>query len=607
MARTFNALIIGAGKIGASYDSPKDKLFTLTHAHSYTRHPGFKLIGFYDVDQKKAAAAARKWKTKSYKSLSEAFSNNDIDVVSITVPDDLHFSILRQIIKYRPKLVFVEKPLATSKSYGERIIKLYKKFRIPLLVNYNRRFTPEFISEREKIVKGTYGKFLGGVGYYGKGILHNGSHMINTLRFFFEKVSLHSVIESEPDFYEKDPSVSAVLNVADKKFFMRHINSNLYTIFEFDLLFEKTRLRFVDSGFNIERHKIKNGQVHKNYRNMVKDKEIKTTLEQSLYYAADNIFKFLKGKEQLICDGEVALNDLKLCLTISNKAKINKKIMLFSNDTGGANMVFPLVKPLKDRGYKVFLYGKSLSLPKYSEFGLKGLNITREVRKNNLENITKLIKRINPNFIVTGTSAKDPTERFLWQAAAALGIPNFAILDSWVNYEIRFSLGENNGYSLPTKICVVDDTARKKVFIDGLSEEMLITTGNPYFEILLQKNREEIIKNTINSTTLENKNAITVLFISEPISKFYKENFSSENYLGYTEKTILYDVFKSLNRISKLKKLKIKLLIKLHPQDDKSNYDNFIKKFKKNTNMEIYKLNKTKLSNWQLINSADIV
>jgi len=52
-----------------------------------------------------------------------------------------------------------------------------------------------------------------------------------------------------------------------------------------------------------------------------------------------------------------------------------KKILLFSRDPGGANTIFPLVGPLKKKGYSVLLYGKDIALKIYSDHGLSGLNI----------------------------------------------------------------------------------------------------------------------------------------------------------------------------------------------------------------------------------------
>lgn len=341
------------------------------------------------------------------------------------------------------------------------------------------------------------------------------------------------------------------------------------------------------------------------YYDMVKDREIKTSLGLSCYEAVDNIKNFLNGRSDLLCEGTEALQDLKICIAISKKAKINKKILLFSHDLGGANMILPLVKPLQNRGYKVLLYGKRLSLDKYSEFKLKGVNIIKQTGETTPENIDRFIDRVAPDFIITGTSAMDMTERYLWRAASKHKVPSFALLDNWINYSIRFSSGDTTYF--PTKICIVDDSARGKIFMDNLSGDMLLTTGNPYFEFLLKKNEETIKLNESSNRNLKNKNNLTILFVSEPISKFYKLNFNSEKYLGYTEKTIFENIYKSVTKTFKGNDTKIRILIKLHPQDNISGYNKILKKLKRNSKIKVVIVKKYKFSNWNLINSADIV
>ena len=55
------------------------------------------------------------------------------------------------IIKYYKLLNHSKSTEILTSKLSEKIVRLYKTYRIPLLVNYNRRFTPEFITERKRI------------------------------------------------------------------------------------------------------------------------------------------------------------------------------------------------------------------------------------------------------------------------------------------------------------------------------------------------------------------------------------------------------------------------------------------------------------------------
>lgn len=66
MGKSYNVLIIGAGNIGAFFDMPYSKN-VLTHAHAFSKVEGFNLLGFVDVDNKKAIEAANIWNAKALK------------------------------------------------------------------------------------------------------------------------------------------------------------------------------------------------------------------------------------------------------------------------------------------------------------------------------------------------------------------------------------------------------------------------------------------------------------------------------------------------------------------------------------------------------------
>ena len=312
MAKKFNVLIIGAGNIGAFFDSPKSSKI-LTHAHAFSKHPKFKLLGFYDIDNNKAKQAAKIWKVKYFDTLTSAFGKNKVDVVCVAVPDIYHYDVLKNIVKYQPKLVLSEKPLTNSFTTAKKITHLYKKYNIPLLINYSRRFVPEFIKLKNEIDNKKYGKLVTGIGYYGKGILHNGSHLTNLLRYYFGEIKIRRILDREHDYFKNDPSVSAELSIKQANFLLQHVNSQLYTIFEIDLFFEKARIRILNSGFMVEKYLVEESRSFKGYKYLVKKEEYKTSLDYALYYTAEHIYRVLNHKTRLNCPADNALEDIKLC------------------------------------------------------------------------------------------------------------------------------------------------------------------------------------------------------------------------------------------------------------------------------------------------------
>ncbi len=313
MTKVYNVLIVGAGRIGAFFDT-LDNENVLTHAHAFSKHPQFNLIGFVDKDFAIATKAAKLWDCKSFQSINDAFFKNKIDVVVVAVCDEHHYRVLKEVLNYKIQLIFAEKPLTKSLKEAEEIVDLSKEKKIPILVNYSRRFVPKFIDLKNKIRSGELGNFVGGCGYYGKGFLHNGSHLIDLLNYFSLSIERVETISKRYDFFDDDPTISAVLKLKNNTlFFIQGVDCSLYTIFELDLFFEKARIRVVDFGCIIEEYCLNDNSIFNGYRNLNIKQKIKADYSKSLYFAAQNIADFLDDKSELLCIAQDVLSVMKVC------------------------------------------------------------------------------------------------------------------------------------------------------------------------------------------------------------------------------------------------------------------------------------------------------
>jgi len=210
MIPKFSVLIVGAGQIGAFFDTPESPNI-LTHAHAFTKHPNFELLGFMDIVPDNAAKAAAIWGGKPFGSLAEAFAQRIPDVVCVATPDPTHYSFLLEIAQYPVRLIFMEKPFAQNIKEIEHLQHILEQATFSVAVNYSRRFVPEFIQVREAIHRGECGEFMGGAASYGKGLYHNGSHMLNLLEYWLDQFTTAQVLDTIQDCYAHDPSVSAIL------------------------------------------------------------------------------------------------------------------------------------------------------------------------------------------------------------------------------------------------------------------------------------------------------------------------------------------------------------------------------------------------------------
>lgn len=263
---------------------------------------------------------------------------------------------------------------------------------------------------------------------------------------------------------------------------------------------------------------------------------------------------------------------------------MKKKIFMFSRDPGGTSTIMPLVRPLREKGYEVKLYGKDVALNIYHQNGLDAADIMACVNKIGIVEIEEFLRKLSPVCVITGTSIEDFTERYLWLASEKLNIPSFAILDQWINYGIRFSkygsfqsdIYKNDKVHsfLPMKILVMDEIARHEAIGDGLEPAKIEITGQPYFETLMQK-FDQSTRNTIRDSRKQlqvKEDDFLITFASEPVSVDYRSNFDGQAYWGYDEKTIFKELMMAIENIATDFEGKISVIIKLHPREDKNNY-----------------------------------
>lgn len=309
----YKVTIIGSGNIAAGFDTPESKKI-LTHAHAVTEHSDFELSGFYDRDEMRAFEAVRRWGGKAYVDMETAVQNADI--VCCCVPDRFHGSVLKEVAQYHPRLVIAEKPLADKYKEAIEIQKLYEgEDKIPLVVNYSRRFLKEFHHLKHDVK--SYGKFIKGIGYYGKGILHNGSHMIDILQFLLGKVEDIKILGTEIyDFEPDDPSYDVVLKVQQENFYMMAIDCRVVTIFEMELFFEKARVRILNGGEKIEIYHVEASDTYAGYKNYQPIEIRNVNYSGAMIGLMENVSRYLKGEEALNCTIQDGMDVLKICMRI---------------------------------------------------------------------------------------------------------------------------------------------------------------------------------------------------------------------------------------------------------------------------------------------------
>ncbi|MDR0869552.1 MAG: Gfo/Idh/MocA family oxidoreductase [Planctomycetaceae bacterium] len=315
----YNVLIIGGGQIGALYDTPDSPSFR-SHAHCFTEHPRFAKPGIVEPNAEQRRKVADRWNCTTFETLDAALTQT-VDAAVVAVPDFLHYSVLKELAQHQLKLVIAEKPMTKTVKESEEILSLYRSRNIPLCVNYTRRFAPGFAALKERIQLGEFGQLLQGTGWYGKGVVHNGSHLVDLLLFLFGNASAESVFHRVNDFYEDDPAVSALLRIGSNNapFVLQGIDCRCFTIFEIELFFQKGRLRMTNHGETVEEYGIEPGKEFAGYQFLHKKTETPTGLNKAMYNVAEAAAQFLDNGVPLPSTGETAFAAQKLCCHLQSR------------------------------------------------------------------------------------------------------------------------------------------------------------------------------------------------------------------------------------------------------------------------------------------------
>jgi predicted dehydrogenase len=188
-----SVLIIGCGNIAGGFDA--DGNTVLTHAGAYLRHGGFRLAGCVDPDSGRRSAFQQRWGVEqAYAALPDALGSGvHYDVISICSPTPQHAADLRMVLRALPRLAFCEKPLAAEIKEARGLVTACRDAGVLLAVNYTRRWDPAVSAFKSALERGAWGAVRSAVGYYNKGVLNNGSHMMDLLLHLLGPLELQAI------------------------------------------------------------------------------------------------------------------------------------------------------------------------------------------------------------------------------------------------------------------------------------------------------------------------------------------------------------------------------------------------------------------------------
>jgi len=304
---TYKAIIIGCGKIAGCYDTD-DNQYVYSHAHAYNNNPLGEVICYVDVDLQKAEALASKYNGAQVDvDYVRALESYRPEVVSVCTPDDTHYDIVKTILENNnsPQVIFLEKPACETMGELKRLISLGSEKKIEIMVNHSRRYDSKHRHIRDLIKHDFFGKLVRGDVFYYSGWKHNGVHVVDTLDFIFNsEVVIKEIYCEKKSPYPNDPTLDMVASIGngDAEIYLHGFDEKYYQLFEFDLKFEKGRLRIEDFGNRIVYERKKVNDMKENVL-VVDEIDFPEANSSPMQNAIDLIFEALSKKDMSLLNG----------------------------------------------------------------------------------------------------------------------------------------------------------------------------------------------------------------------------------------------------------------------------------------------------------------
>jgi predicted dehydrogenase len=256
----YRAAIVGCGRMGGFIDDEVrwacSSQLPYSHGLAYVESPLTELVAGCDPDQQKLRQWGERYGIRAlYTDVSRMMAETAPDMVSVCTPTAGRYEATLAVAAGRPKAVFVEKPIAECLREADEMIAACEGVGAVTAINTSRRWHQTWHRAAELIARGEIGRPRTAVTYGVAGISHNGSHLIDTLRYLLgDDVDwLVGHIDDEARAATEDDCTGlALLHFRGGTHAYLNMIDPAVTSFEIDVVGEQGRVRVSCNGLEAE-------------------------------------------------------------------------------------------------------------------------------------------------------------------------------------------------------------------------------------------------------------------------------------------------------------------------------------------------------------------
>ncbi len=305
-------LMVGCGNIAGRFDMTRPaEAWPLTHAGALRRHGGFELAACVDLDAQACEAFARYWGIPRHvEDIRELGAQpGEFDVISLCSPTAFHHEHLEAALELAPRVIFCEKPLTQSVTLSGEWVRACAEKGVRLVVNYTRQWDPSVGRLVDEIRSGAWGAVRSAAGFYNKGVLNNGGHLVDLLLRILGPLKVLAATAPVNDYWDSDPTVAGLL-VSDNGGVPVSLNvahAKDYAFFELELVCEMGVVRMRNGGLKWEVRRTEASSHFKGYRALGDAEASEGNYMQAMTLAVTEIHDFLSHGRALHSTGDSAL------------------------------------------------------------------------------------------------------------------------------------------------------------------------------------------------------------------------------------------------------------------------------------------------------------
>jgi predicted dehydrogenase len=184
----YRTAIIGLGRIASTIDDEVQGnpavMLPYSHMACYAAVPEIEVVAGADPYDEQREDFRRRWGVEHlYADYREMLETERPEIVSVATSAKPRPGIVADCAKAGVRLIFAEKPLAFSLAETDAMIAVCREHGVKLAVGCTRRWDPYWSVAHDLIESGAIGQVLQVNGYGNAAISHNGSHLIDLVRF----------------------------------------------------------------------------------------------------------------------------------------------------------------------------------------------------------------------------------------------------------------------------------------------------------------------------------------------------------------------------------------------------------------------------------------